>query len=93
METVTEFIFLGYNITTDGDYSHEIKRHLPFGRKVMTNLNSIKKQRQYFANKGPSSQSYVFSTVKYGCIQGAVAAWAQEGREELPQVEGQEGRP
>ena len=61
MGIVAEYIFLGSKITADGDCSHEIKRHLPFGRKVMTNLNSIKKQRQYFANKGPSSQSCGFS--------------------------------
>ena len=41
METVTDFIFLGSRITTDGDCSHEIKRHLLFGRKTMTNLDSI----------------------------------------------------
>ena len=45
METVTDFIFLGSNITTDGDCSHKIKRHLFLGRKVMTNLNSILKSR------------------------------------------------
>ena len=51
METVTDFIFLGSKITADGDYSHEIKRHLLLGRKAMTNLDSnIKKQRCYFAN-------------------------------------------
>ena len=56
MGTVTDFILLGCKITADGDYSHEIKRHLLRGRKVMTNLDSIfKKQRHYFANKGPSS--------------------------------------
>ena len=56
MGTVTDFILLGSKITADGDYSHEIKRHLLRGRKVMTNLDSIfKKQRHYFANKGPSS--------------------------------------
>ena len=60
METVTDFIFLGSKITAEGDYSHEIKRHLLLGRKVMTNLNSILKSRHYFANKGPSSQSYGF---------------------------------
>ena len=43
METVTDFIFLGSKITTDGDCSHEIKRHLLFGRKAMTNLDSILK--------------------------------------------------
>ena len=45
METVTDFIFLGFEITVDGDCSHEIKRHLLFGRKVMTNLGSILKSR------------------------------------------------
>ena len=49
-ETVTDFIFLGSKITGDGDYSHEIKRRLLLGRKVMTNLDSIL-QRHYFVNK------------------------------------------
>ena len=62
METVRDFIFLGSKITTDGDCSHEIKRHLLFRRKVMTNLDSILKSRHYFANKGPFSQSYGFSS-------------------------------
>ena len=61
METVTDFIFLGSKITADGDCSHEIKRRLLFGRKVMTNLDSIlEKQRHYFAC--PSSQGYGFSS-------------------------------
>ena len=61
METVTDFIFSGSQITADVDCSHEIKRHLLLGRKAMTNLDSIlKKQNHYFANKGPSSQSYGF---------------------------------
>ena len=63
METVADFIFLGSKITADGDYGHEIKRRLLLGRKIMTNLDSIlKKQRRYFANKGPSSQGYGFSS-------------------------------
>ena len=63
VETVADFIFLGSKITADGDCSHEIKRHLLLGRKVMTNLDSIlKKQRHYFAYKVPSSQSYGFSS-------------------------------
>ena len=45
METVTDFIFLGSKITADGDCSHEIKRHLPLGRKAMTNLDSMLKSR------------------------------------------------
>ena len=59
-ETVTDFTFLGSKITADGDYSHEVKRRLLLGRKAMTNLDSIKKQTHYFANKGLSSQSYDF---------------------------------
>ena len=62
METVTDFIFVGSKITADGDCSHEIKRCLLLGRKVMTSLDSILKNRHYFANKGPSSQSYGFSS-------------------------------
>ena len=62
-ERVTDFILGGSKITADGDCSHEIKRRLLFGRKVMTNLDNIlKKQRHYFANKGPSSQGYGFSS-------------------------------
>ena len=61
METVTDLIFWGSKITADGNCSHEIKRRLLLGRKVMTNLDSIEKQRHYFANKGPSSQGYGFS--------------------------------
>ena len=56
-------LFLGGSkITTDGDCSHEIKRHLLLGRKAMTQLDSILKSRHYFANKGPSSQSFGFSS-------------------------------
>ena len=60
VETVSDFIFLGSKITADGNYSHEIKRHLLLGRKVMINLDSIFKSRA-IANKGPSSQGYGFS--------------------------------
>ena len=56
METVRDFIFLGSKITADGDCNHEIKRCLLLGRKAMTNL-AYKKQRHYYADKGPSSQS------------------------------------
>ena len=63
METVRDFILWGSKITEDGDFSHEIKRCLLFGRKAMINLDSIlKSQRYYFANKGPSRQSYGFSS-------------------------------
>ena len=63
VETVAEFIWGGSKITADGDCSHEIKRRLLLGRKVMTNLYStLKKPRHYFVNKGPSSQGYDFSS-------------------------------
>ena len=61
-ETVANFIFLGSKITADRDCSHEIKRCLLLGRKVMTNLDSILKSRHYFVNKGSSSQGYGFSS-------------------------------
>ena len=60
VETVAYFIYLGSKITADGDYRHEIKRCLLLGRKAMTHLD--RKQRHYFDNKGPSSQSYGFSS-------------------------------
>ena len=64
VKTEADFILLGSKITGDGDCSHEIKRSLFLGRKVMINLDSldIKKERHYFADKGPSSQSYCFSS-------------------------------
>ena len=63
VKRVTGFILGGSKITVDGECSHEIKRQLLLGRKVMTNLDSIlKKQRHYFANKGPSSQCCGFSS-------------------------------
>ena len=61
-ETVTDFIFFSSKITADCECSHEIKRCFLLGRKAMTNLDNIKKQRHYFANKGPSSQGYGFSS-------------------------------
>ena len=62
METVTDFIFLGSKITADGDCSHEIKRCLLLGIKAMTNLDSILKSRDIFADKYLSSQNYGFSS-------------------------------
>ena len=67
VETVADFISGDFKITADGDCSHEIKRRLLLGRKVMTDLDSIFKSRDYFANKGPSSQGYGFLVVMYGC--------------------------
>ena len=66
-ETVSDFIFLGSKVTTDVDCSHEIKRHLLLGRKVMTNLDSIFKSRHYFANKVHLVKAMVFPVVMYGC--------------------------
>ena len=63
VETVSDFIFLSFKITTDGDFSHEIKRRLLLGRKVMTNLDSIFKSKDItLSNKRPSSQGYGFTS-------------------------------
>ena len=68
METVTDFIFLGSIITADGDCSHEIKRRLPLGRKVMTNLDSIFKSRDItLPTKVRIVKAIVFLVVMYGC--------------------------
>ena len=68
METERDFISLGSKISADGDCSHDIKKHLPLGRKANDKPRQhIKKQRHYFADKDPPSQSYGFSVVMYGC--------------------------
>ena len=68
METVTDFIFVGSKITADGDCSHEIQRHLLFGRKVMTNLDSILKSRDItLLTKVCLVKAMVFPVVMYGC--------------------------
>ena len=68
METVRDFILGGYKITVDGNCSHEIKRSLLLGRKVMTNLDSLLKSRDIpLPTKGLSSQNYGFPLVMYGC--------------------------
>ena len=67
-KTVTDFVFLGSKITADGDCSHEIKRRLLFGRKVMTNLDSILKSRDItFLRKVYIVKVMVFPVVMYGC--------------------------
>ena len=67
-ETVADFIFLGSKITADGDCNHEIKRHLFFGRKVMTNLDSILKSRAItLSRKVQLVKAMVFPVVMYGC--------------------------
>ena len=68
METVSDFIFWGSKITADGDCSHEIKRHVLFGRKVMTNLDSILKSRDIILpTKIHLAKAMVFPIVRYGC--------------------------
>ena len=68
METVTDFIFGGPKIMADGDYSHEIKRHLLLGRKAMTNLDSILKSRDItLPTKVHLVKAMVFPVVMYGC--------------------------
>ena len=68
VETVTDFIFLGVKITVDGDCSHEIKRHLLLGRKVMINLESLFKSRDItLPTKVRLVKAMVFPVVRYGC--------------------------
>ena len=70
-ETVADFIFLGPKITADGDCSHEIKRHLLLGRKVMTNLDSILKSSDItWSTKVCLVKAMVFPVVMYGCESG-----------------------
>ena len=74
METVTDFIFLGSQTTADGDYSHEIKRHLLCGRKAMTNLDSILKSRDMtLPTKVHLVKAMVFPVVMYGCESWTIA--------------------
>ena len=73
METVRDFIFLGSKITADGDCSHEIKRHLLFGRKAMTNLDSILKSRDTtLPTKVCLVKAMVFPVIMYGCESCAI---------------------
>ena len=72
-ETVSDFIFLGSKITADGDCSHEIKRRLLLGRKVMTNLDSILKSRDItLSTKVHLVKAIVFPVVMYGCQSGTI---------------------
>ena len=73
METATDFIFLGSKITADGDYSHEIKRCLLLGRKLMTNLDSILRSRDItLPTKIRLVKVMVFPAVVYGCVSWTV---------------------
>jgi len=68
MKTVTDFIFLGCKITANGDHSHEVKRYLLFGRKAMTNIDSILKSRDItLTTKVHLLKAMVFPVVMYGC--------------------------
>ena len=67
METVKYFIFLGSKITADGDCSHEIKIVALWKKNYDETRQHIKKQRYYFANKGPSTQAMIFLVIMYGC--------------------------
>ena len=72
-ETVADFIFLGFKITANGDCSHEIKRCLPLGRKVMTNLDIILKSRDItLSTKVGLVKAMVFPVVMYGCERWTV---------------------
>ena len=79
VETVSEFIFLGSKITTDGDFSHEIKRRLLLGRKVITNLDSIFKSRDItLPTKFRLVKAMVFPVVTYGCESWTVRRLSAE---------------
>ena len=68
VETVTDLIFMGFKVTADGDYSHDIKRHLLLGRKAMTNLESVLKSRVItLSTKVCLVKAMVFPVVMYGC--------------------------
>ena len=68
METMTDFIFLGFKITVDGDYSHEIKRCILFGRKAMINLDNVLKSRDItLLTKVSPVKAMVFPVVMYSC--------------------------
>ena len=73
METVRDFIILGYNVTADGECSHEIKRHLLLGRKAMTNLDSILKSRDItLLTKVHLVRAMIFPVVMHGCESWAI---------------------
>ena len=73
METVRDFIFFGSKITADGDFSHEIKRHLPLGRKAMTNLDSTLKSKDItLPTKVHLVETIIFPVVMYGCASWTI---------------------
>ena len=90
MKTLTDSILGGSKITVDGDCSHEIKRYSVLGRKVMTNLDSILKSRDYFANKGPCSQSYEQRADSLGktLMLGEIEGWRRRGQQNMRWLDG-----
>ena len=79
METVTDFIYLDSKITADGDCRHKIKRRLLLGRKVMTNLDSILKSRDFtLPTKVHQVRAMVFPVVMYGCKSGIIKKLSAE---------------
>ena len=78
METVTDFILRGSKITADGDCSHEIKRCLLFGRKVMTKLDSILRRRDTLLTKVHLVKATVFPVVMYGCESWTIKLSTEE---------------
>ena len=79
VETVADFIFLGSKIPSDGDYSHEIKRRLLLGRKVVNNLDSILKSRDItLSTKVPLVKAMVFPVVRYGCERWTIKKAKQQ---------------
>ena len=79
METLSDFILRGSKITSDGDFSHEIKRHLLLGRKVMTNLNSMLKSRDItLPTKVCLVKAMIFPVVMYGCESWTIKKAARQ---------------
>ena len=101
MESVADFIFLGFKITADGDCSHEVKRHLLLGRKAMTNLDSILKSIDItLSTKIRLVKAMVFPVVMYGCSRwtikkaehqriDAFELWCWRRRLRVPLTEGE----
>ena len=92
METRTDFVFLGSKITADGDFSHEIKTLAPWKKRYDQPRQHIKKQRHYFADKGPSSQGYGFSSSHVWMWEKAMALHSSTVARKIPWME-EPGKP
>ena len=89
METVTDFIFLGFEITADGDCSHEIKRRLLLERKAMTNIDSITKSRDItLPIKVPLIKAMIFPTIMYGCENWTIKKASMSAKEFMLLISG-----